>query len=558
MKLVGPLATVLDELNMKPLRYARALGVDPAGVKGTAEGEVHFRLPMKKNLRFAQVDYSARGMLTGVAIDKILFGRDLGAGALRIAVGRGGVDLDGNAKLNGVPITLNWKENFAGDPIRTQYRVKGAFDDAARHQLGIDWLPDMVSGPVGVDLTFARQRNDFATSDATLDLGNATLTIDKLGWTKKPGVPATAHLTLSARNELPARISDLRIHGGGLDALMDITLSGGTTDAKVARANIYRLAVGQTDVAGVVAQRPEGGWSVTLRGRRFDASRLLDDLQKATPSNEREPPLAIEAELGEMVIAPGRTVSNVHAKLFSDGVHWQMAQIDATPAAGKKLALRFGGAAGDGNFRLTSDDLGAVLRLLDISSKVRGGTVTVTAHADDVDSHRTLAGKIVGNDYRMVDAPAFAQLLALASFTGPASMANGQGIPFSRMQGDFVLDNGTVELRNARAFGEAMGINASGEFDYRHDTLDMSGTIVPAYLLNSLLSNIPGIDLLMGGQGQGIFAAKFRVAGSTADPGISVNPLSALAPGFLRGLFLFDAGKPSQDNAKRDVPPKGG
>ncbi len=62
----------------------------------------------------------------------------------------------------------------------------------------------------------------------------------------------------------------------------------------------------------------------------------------------------------------------------------------------------------------------------------------------------------------------------------------------------------------------------------------------------------------MGGKGQGIFAAKFRVAGSAADPGISVNPLSAFAPGFLRGLFLFDAGNPTQDNAKRDVPPKGG
>jgi len=257
-------------------------------------------------------------------------------------------------------------------------------------------------------------------------------------------------------------------------------------------------------------------------------------------------------------VAPGRVISDVNAKLFSDGVHWQMAQIDAAPAAGKKLALRFGGAAGDGNLRLTSDDLGAVLRLLDISGKVRGGSVVVTAHADDSGGHRKLEGKIVGKDYRVVNAPAFAQLLALASFTGPASMANGQGIPFSRMQGDFVLDNGTVVLRNARAFGEAMGINASGEFDYRHDKLDMSGTIVPAYLLNSLLSNIPGINLLLGGEGQGIFAAKFRVAGSTTDPGISVNPLSALAPGFLRGLFLFDAGKPSQDDANRDVPPKGG
>jgi hypothetical protein len=63
---------------------------------------------------------------------------------------------------------------------------------------------------------------------------------------------------------------------------------------------------------------------------------------------------------------------------------------------------------------------------------------------------------------------------------------------------------------------------------------------------------------LLGGRGQGIFAANFRVAGPMSDPGISVNPLSALAPGFLRGLFLFDAGTPGTDNARSSITPNGG
>lgn len=556
--MTGPLATVLDELNRRPLRYAKALGVEPAGVKGTATGALHFHLPMKKDLRFSMVDYSARGTLDDIAMDKILFDRNLTADKLRIAVDRGGIDLDGNALLDGVPVALDWKENFSGAPIRTRYRLKGVFDDAARHTLGVDWLTDMVSGPVGIDLTFERHRNDFAESDVTLDLTNSALTIDKLGWTKKPGVQAGAHFKIESRNDLPALITGVNVHGGGLETDLDITLTDSDTGAKIDRVNVYRLSVGNTDVSGTVARRAEGGWSVQLHGPSFDAARMMDDMQKATPGADREPPLRVEVRLGQMVLAPGRVVRDVNAKLYSDGIHWQTAQIDAVPAPGKKLTLQFGGKTGDGNFRLASDDLGAVLMLLDISGKVRGGTVTVTAHTEDVDGRRTLNGKIDGRSYRVVDAPAFAQLLSLASFTGPASLMNGQGIPFNRMQADFVLDNGTVELRNARAYGEAIGINASGQFDYRRNTLDMSGTLVPAYLLNSFLSNIPGMDLLLGGKGQGIFAAKFRVAGGAANPGISVNPLSALAPGFLRGLFLFDAGKPTQDNAKRDVPPKGG
>ncbi len=558
IQMIGPLATLLDELNKKPLRYAYALGIDPAGVRGIADGALHFHLPMKKNLRFAQVEYSARGKIDNLAIDKILFDRDLTAGALRVAVDRGGVDLAGNAQLNGVPITLDWKENFSDGPIRTQYRLTGIFDDRARHELGIDWLPGVISGPVGVNLAFT-QRNKYAYSDLTLDLNNAALKIRQLGWTKKAGVPATAHLNIEARDDLATRITGVTIRGGGLDAMLDLTLTGGQVTAQISRANVYRLVVGKTNVAGVVARRPEGGWHVQFYGKSFDASQLLKDMQNTPQKGEPDPPLQIDADLTQVVLAPGRVLTDVRAKLFSDGFHWQTAQIDASPTFGKSLALRFGGAVGERNLRLTSNDIGAMLRVLDISSKVVGGEVTVTAHAADVDGQRILSGRLSGENYRVVDAPAFAQLLSLASLTGAASLANGKGIPFSRMQGDFVLDQGTVELHNARAYGEAMGINASGQFDYRRNTVDLSGTIVPAYLVNSLLSNIPVLgDLLIGGQGEGIFAAKFRVAGSAADPGISVNPLSALAPGFLRGLFLFDAGKPGEDNAQTKVSPKGG
>ncbi len=80
------------------------------------------------------------------------------------------------------------------------------------------------------------------------------------------------------------------------------------------------------------------------------------------------------------------------------------------------------------------------------------------------------------------------------------------------------------------------------------DTLDISGTLVPAYVLNTVLGNIPVLgNLLLGGAGQGIFAANFRIAGPLGDPKVSVNPLSALAPGVLRRLFLFEPANPDPD-----------
>jgi uncharacterized protein YhdP len=135
-----------------------------------------------------------------------------------------------------------------------------------------------------------------------------------------------------------------------------------------------------------------------------------------------------------------------------------------------------------------------------------------------------------------------AKLLSLASFSSIASLLSGEGIPFSRLVGDFAAADGRVTLSHARAWGGALGVNVDGTVDLDRDALDLTGTIVPAYALNSILGNIPVIgNLLQGGEGQGLFAANFRAAGPLANPTITVNPLSALAPGFLRNLFLFDA-----------------
>ena len=75
------------------------------------------------------------------------------------------------------------------------------------------------------------------------------------------------------------------------------------------------------------------------------------------------------------------------------------------------------------------------------------------------------------------------------------------------------------------------------------EIIDVKGTIVPAYMLNTVLTRIPIIGkLLSGGEKYGgVFAANYVMAGNTKEPDISTNPLSVLAPGFLRKLFrIFD------------------
>ena len=140
--------------------------------------------------------------------------------------------------------------------------------------------------------------------------------------------------------------------------------------------------------------------------------------------------------------------------------------------------------------------------------------------------------------FRVADAPSFARLLTIASLTGINDTISGQGISFDRLSFPFVFAKDVATITEARAVGSELGITATGTVDFKKDAIDINGTIIPAYTINSLLGNIPLIGtILTGEKGGGIFAASYNLRGPVEKPEMSVNPLSALAPGFLRNLL---------------------
>jgi hypothetical protein len=76
---------------------------------------------------------------------------------------------------------------------------------------------------------------------------------------------------------------------------------------------------------------------------------------------------------------------------------------------------------------------------------------------------------------------------------------------------------------------------------------DLATTIVPAYALNAFLGKIPVFGRLFSPEkGGGLIAVRAKITGQLMAPKVSVNPLSALTPGFLRDVFgVGQAAKPA-------------
>jgi hypothetical protein len=251
------------------------------------------------------------------------------------------------------------------------------------------------------------------------------------------------------------------------------------------------------------------------------------------------------------VLGPGRAVQGVTAELSRVAGAWQMMKVDGSYANGHRIAFRLGGEAGPHQLSIASDDLGSALRLFDVVDNVAGGKMLVTGQLADDHGKPALRARITGSGYTVNRAPVFTRMLSVPSATGLSSMLSGSGIPFNNLRGDFVYTDDSVVLDHFLASGESLGITVDGSVDLAHGTLDLSGTIAPAHLINSVLGKVPVVgSLLMGGEGQSLFAANYELSGPLDDPGVSVNPLSALAPGVLRRLFA------APDFSGGDMPPQ--
>jgi uncharacterized protein YhdP len=532
----GPLQDALEVLDAKSLRYAHDASIDPARVGGKVDTQVHFQFPLLADLKLADIDYGAKATLSAVSYTKVAFDRPLTDGNFTLDLGHDGVHAKGTGKFDGAATTVDGNLYFHRKTgARILYRIGLAVDDAARQRLGWDFLADRLAGPVGADVTYTVPVSGPAEVVATLDLTAASLTCDEANWKKPPHSPGSARLVATLNDEVITKIPEIAIKAAGLDSRFAVIID--PRDHRVERVEIRQLAVGENDLAGVVTRRVGGGWQADLRAGRLNLHRLLKRaLENDDPANPT--PLAINARVAHLMLGPHREARDVSAALLRERGAWQAMRLDGNFTNGRRFALALSGAAPAQKLRFQSNDLGATFALFGIADNVVGGKIAIDGTVTETAGHHAIRAHIEGSDYALARAPTLAQLLSLASLDGIAAMMSGSGIPFTTLRGDVTFSRGVIALQRVIAYGGALGVSAKGWLNPGQGKIDVDGTLAPAYALNSVLGHFPVIgSLLMGGEGQGLFAASFRLTGSDDDPNVSVNPLSALTPGLLRHLF---------------------
>jgi hypothetical protein len=538
----GPVKTLLTILDMKPLGYAHDIGLDPQGASGKLDLRTSFHFPLIRTLTFKQIELSTKGTLDGVAAADVVGTRGVTDGAVTLALDKSGMTLAGAAKMSGVPIDFDWKESFlASDSIRSHIDFAAAPDDADRTALALA-PPDPVAlkGKIAVKGVVTVDRAQTTTLDATADITEADLAVDKLGLRKPPGEAGTTDVSLIFNGDTIRHVPKLKIAAPSLNLQAQADFG---PDGALQHAAVSRLTSKRNDFALAMDAKPGAPqtYVLSIKGAQLDAMPLLNAKSDGQPPTHT-PQLEMTIALDRLLTGTETKLDNVNGALSLSGGRLDRADIKAM--AGKPLTLTYQPSGDVIALHLAADDAGAALWGLGLTRGVRGGTLHLDGATDPGRNPWLTTATLDLRDFRLTDAPIAARLVNAASPTGFMDLLRGQGLAFDRLNAEMDYANGKISLRNGRSAG-ALGISFEGSLDMDSDKIALKGTIVPVDTFNKIVAAIPLIgDALTGGSRGGFLGATYSVSGQTADPQVSVNPLSVFAPGFLRNLFFLGAEQP--------------
>ncbi len=564
--------------------------------RGRFATRLDLTVPLDANLDADRIGLRARTHATGVHLGDVAAGQSLDDGTLDLDVTTDGLAARGSATVARMPVRLTLDMDFrAGGPAQVvQSATVRADADAARlGAAGLD-LAGVVEGPLDLDARYSERRDGRATVAIAADLSEAALDVP-LGWSKPAGPAAAARAVLLLDHGHLRGVQDLRADAPGL--LLRGRAEAGTRGTVL---HVERAVIGRTEAAGTVRfpQRPGGAVHADIAGPVLDLSPLLDTpAAPAAPAPEAAgstapagtlaqvtapsapavaattgragTPWVLDARFARVLLGRGRSIAPVSGHAEHDGRRLDAAQLHAGEGDGSLLltvsaqsppgqsplvrpapattvpsadvAARRGPPPVPGTVRhveLQAADAGALLSSLDLTDQVRGGRLTLGGTLDQDGPGHPVDATLRLDGFSLLDAPAAGRVLQGVTLFGLVDLMHGPGLHVGRLDLPFRMAGRVIDIHDARATSVSLGATAAGRIDLAAHSLDIAGTIVPAYLPNQLPGRLPLVGRLFSPEpGGGVFAATYTVRGPFDAPKVSVNPLAMLAPGFVRRLL---------------------
>jgi len=546
MRLSGGADGMASVLQAKLFKSLMSVDLDPATIKGSADLRVDFPLDLKHIPDLPDLPVTLTGTLADLSVDKVMGKDRLEAGRFSLAYDRGAFTLKGDGRVAGAPVSVDMRQPKVGQPGEAVVNL--ALDDAVRGRKGLPTAPQLTGTiPVRAVVPIGRPGTGKPPIKVEADLAKAGIDGLLPGLTKPAGKPGRLTFTLVDGGQ-GLELRDFALDAAPAQARGTVTI---TPEGGLERADLTNVKLSPGDDLRVSLDRAGSGYKVVVRGAVVDARPFLKSLGGPDGKGGKDTnPKDIDADI-QVPIVTGfndEALTGANLRLSLHGKTLRAATISGRFRAAPFAASVTRGERGVPTLAVDSADAGATLRFVDIYRRMHGGRLNAGIGLNDGPQ----AGVVQIRDFALRNEPALSSIMAQGPEPADTDAARGRrvapgraagDVTFDRMRANFVRTGTRVAFSDAAISNAAMGFTLSGWLDTGQERTLIDGTFVPLYGLNNVASQLPLLGpLLGGGHNEGLFAVNFRVSGKLASPDVSVNPLSAIAPGFLRKLFSAGGG----------------
>ena len=546
----GSASAILALIDEPPLFLTSNFGVSSDIVDGDAEVLFEFERPMLEDVDPDDIPFIITGTIEDATA--LVPGTDwtLSGGRVQLRADPAGLTASCQGIVLETPVEFVWHEDFRPGPEAptTLFELSADVDARAFDRLGIP-ARRFLDGEIRLQARATGQGMGVSEVRVDADLLNASLDAPGGVWTKRAGAPGQAGFTLALQETGGFRLDDFLAEAEGLAIAgsAELTPRGRLITATITQLQIEALV----DLAGTLAgpQQQGGAFTAHLAGRYLDVRELMPHLRDLGAGDEMMP-LSATLDVGRLVLSDRNQLDDFN-------LIWR------SETAGIR-AFSLAGSASDGPFhasfgapqegaarelRLEAQSAGRLAAILGGEGYARGGRISVLGEAPPLGTDGPLTARVEIRELALVQVPILARILAAGSFEGLSALLNGEGIEFDAIDASVMFEDGLLTIGEAQARGSALGVTASGTVDFTNQSAAIDGNLAPSYVLNSFLGELPVIgDMLVSRPGEGIIGIVYSVEGPFDSLTVFSNPLSVLAPGFLRRIFEGGAA----DRAARD------
>ena len=546
----GSAAAILALIDEPPLFLTSAFGVSSDIVDGDAEVVFEFRRPMLDDVDPDDIPFTIDGTIANATAQVPGTEWTLSGGQVVLHADQTGLTASGDGLVLETPVQLSWHEDFSPGPDEpgTTFELTANVDARAFDRLGIP-ARRFLDGELRLEARATGQGMGISEIRVDADLLDASLEAPGGVWTKQAGAPGQAGFTLLLQEAGGFRLEGIRAEAEGLALAGSAELS---SQGRLTTANIEQLQIeALVDLTGTLAgpEQQGGAFTAHLAGRYLDVRELMPHLRNLGEGGEMMP-LSATLDVGRLTLSDRNELDDFNLIWRSEAAGIRAFSLAGSTSDGPFHAS-FGapqeGAARE--LRLEAQSAGRLAAILGVEGYARGGRVAVLGAAPPLGTEGPLTARVEIRELTLVQVPILARILAAGSFEGLSALLNGEGIEFDAIDASVMFEDGLLTIGEAQARGSALGVTASGTVDFANQSAAIDGNLAPSYVLNSFLGELPVIgDMLVSRPGEGIIGIVYSVEGPFDSLTVFANPLSVLAPGFLRRIFEGGAA----DRAARD------